>query len=247
MNTVPRRSAPAPQPAAEAAAEGPLRRRGRPPKQPVGDTASRDRILRAAAQLFRKQGYRGTTVRDIAEEVGILSGSLFHHFATKEEMLLEIMREAFLSVCVAHEQILAATPEPVVQFRTMLSAELEAVLSDARRDYHAVVYFDWREAPDSARTELDRYRKRHQNCWLQALRACHTQGRLRCDPEMAERIINSALRGVMNWFRKGGRYSTQEFGDMFAHLFVEDGSSARNSPERSAGCLDSQPSFYKEP
>lgn len=181
----------------------------------------RDRILRAAALLFRKKGYKGTTVRDIAEAVGILSGSLFHHFASKEEILLEIMREAFLSVCIAHEKVLATEPDPVKQLRSLIREELEAILNDERRDYHAVLYFDWREAPEAAMPELNQLRKRFQGCWLSALQACADSGRLRCPPDVAEHVINGALRGVMTWFRKGGRYTTEEFGDAFAHLFIE--------------------------
>lgn len=209
-------------PAAASKAESSPRKRGRPAKALTGDGVPRDRILRAAASLFRRNGYRGTTVRDIADDVGLLSGSLFHHFASKEEMLLEIMREAFLSVCVAHEIVLAQEPDPVTAFRRLLQGEISAIVSDERRDYHAVVYLDWREAPESARAELERYRRRYQNCWLRALVACDAAGRLRCDPVMGERIINGALRSVTTWFRQDGRCSTEAFGDMFAHLFLDD-------------------------
>ena len=181
----------------------------------------RERILVAAANLFRKKGYKGTTVRDIAEAVGIQSGSLFHHFSTKEEMLLEIMREAFLSICIAHEKILTTEPDPVKQLRALIAEELDAILSDERRDYHAVLYFDWREAPEAALPELNRLRKRFKTCWLNALQGCADAGRLRCPPDIAEHIINGALRGVMTWFRKSGKYSTEEFSALFAHLFVE--------------------------
>lgn len=181
----------------------------------------RERILVAAAHLFRKKGYKGTTVRDIAEAVGIQSGSLFHHFATKEEMLLEIMREAFLSICIAHEKVLATEPDPVKQLRALIAEELEAILSDERRDYHAVLYFDWREAPEAAMPELNRLRKRFKSCWLSALQSCDEAGQLRCPPDIAEHIINGALRGVMTWFRKGGKYTTEQFSDLFAHLFIK--------------------------
>jgi|SRR5450830_739242 len=181
----------------------------------------RDRILRSAAQLFRQKGFKGTTVRDIAEAVGIQSGSLFHHFASKEEILLEIMREAFVSVCLAHERVLATEPDPIRQLRALIHEELDAILSEERRDYHAVLYFDWREAPEAALPELTLLRKRFQGCWLQALHACAQAGILRCPPDIAEHVIYGTLRGVMTWFKKGGRYTPEEFGDVFAHLFIE--------------------------
>jgi AcrR family transcriptional regulator len=58
----------------------------------------RTRILQVAARRFAEFGFAATTVRQIADDVNILSGSLFHHFTTKEEMLHEILREAVLQM-----------------------------------------------------------------------------------------------------------------------------------------------------
>ena len=60
------------------------------------DDSPRGRVLRAAAHLFRVQGYSGTTVREIAALVGIQSGSLFHHFRSKEEILFVVMKEVII-------------------------------------------------------------------------------------------------------------------------------------------------------
>lgn len=181
----------------------------------------RERILRAAASQFRQHGYKGTTVRDIAQEVGILSGSLFHHFKSKEEILVEIMRQAFLDICEMHESLLARETDPLKQLRGLVRNELDVMITDVHRDYHAVLYFEWREAPEASMPELRALRKRFQGCWLQALRGCYEIGRLRCEPDMAERIINGAMRGVMTWFRQGGRYTTEELCDLFVHLFTD--------------------------
>ncbi|MCW8978209.1 MAG: TetR/AcrR family transcriptional regulator, partial [Marinobacter sp.] len=54
---------------------------------------ARGRLLTEAARLFREKGYERTTVRDLAAAVGIQSGSLFHHFRTKEEILKAVMVE----------------------------------------------------------------------------------------------------------------------------------------------------------
>ena len=60
----------------------------------VSDPAgARGRLLHEAAKLFRDKGYERTTVRDLAAAVGIQSGSLFHHFRTKEEILKAVMVE----------------------------------------------------------------------------------------------------------------------------------------------------------
>ena len=57
----------------------------------VEPTARREEILAIATRIFADKGYAGTTVREIADAAGILSGSLYHHFPSKESMLHEIM------------------------------------------------------------------------------------------------------------------------------------------------------------
>ena len=52
----------------------------------------RSELLLIAAELFATKGFKNTTVRDIAEASGILSGSLYHHFDSKESMVDEILR-----------------------------------------------------------------------------------------------------------------------------------------------------------
>src|SRR6476646_11454932 len=58
-----------------------------------GNDNRRGELVRAAAQLFREKGFEGTTVRDIANAVGMQSGSPFYHFGSKVEMLVAVMEE----------------------------------------------------------------------------------------------------------------------------------------------------------
>jgi len=51
-----------------------------------------DQILAVAAGLFARKGVAAATVREIADEVGILSGSLYHHFGSKEAIIIELVR-----------------------------------------------------------------------------------------------------------------------------------------------------------
>ena len=58
---------------------------GRTPTLP----SRREQILEIAARLFARKGYRGTSMRDIGEEAGVLGGSLYHHIRSKDELFVE--------------------------------------------------------------------------------------------------------------------------------------------------------------
>ena len=62
------------------------------------DDSPRGRLLSAAAQLFREKGFDRTTVRDIAAAVGIQSGSIFHHFKSKEDILYSVMELSLIHI-----------------------------------------------------------------------------------------------------------------------------------------------------
>lgn len=68
------------------------RRRGRPPKGARGDT--RQELLDAALRLFAEQGYAGTTVRQIATEVGVRDSAIYAHFNAKREIFDALVNES---------------------------------------------------------------------------------------------------------------------------------------------------------
>lgn len=194
------------------AGSAPRGKRADPPAVP------RDRILHAAARLFHERGYKGTTVRDIADAVGILSGSLFYHFRTKEEMLLEIMREAALTLCIRAEEVLSRTASPVERLQHIIDIELEWMVVEIKKDYLAVLVFEWREVPESAKPEFTRLRKRYYDLWAKVLEDYNEVVPLRIPSDAAARILHGAVMGALTWFRTSGRYSTQEFRDMLIKL-----------------------------
>src|SRR5579862_6847505 len=79
-------------PALRLGGEATRRARARLVSPPPSDR--RTTILEAATRRFAEYGFESTTVRQIGDDVNILSGSLYHHFATKDEMLHQIVRDA---------------------------------------------------------------------------------------------------------------------------------------------------------
>lgn len=195
------------------------RRSGRPRLQ---ESVPRDSILGEAARLFRERGYQGTTVRDIAAAVGIQPGSLFHHFASKEQLLVEMLREASLSLCIGAES--AVDPEAPLPERlgALVHFELNCLVGERTRHRFAVLVSEWRDVPDAARPELQMLRQRYFATWRQLLAECREAGLLRLEPDAALRIIHGANTGAVVWFRKSGRYSTSEFADIVTRLVLVD-------------------------
>ena len=146
----------------------------------------RDEILAIAASIFARQGIASTTVRDIGEEAGILSGSLYHHFASKDDIVEEIIRAALdpdieLDVAVANSAV-----EPLDAVRQLLvrslrfshdHADVAAIIANSRHELLAAERFDFL-APQ----------RHHQASWIAVLEPGMAHGVFRdLDPDLTYR------------------------------------------------------------
>ena len=82
-----------------------------------GSATRSNQILTIAASLFVLKGFEGTTMRDIAAAVGILPGSLYHHFASKEQLLHEIMRPFIRRAVGLYREIVHRKETPAATLR----------------------------------------------------------------------------------------------------------------------------------
>ena len=94
-------------------------------------------ILDAAARLFRTQGFQGTSVRDIVRAVDMLPGSLYYHFATKEDLLAEVYAEGVRRISARVRAAIGPLADPWARLEAACVAHLEAILEDD--DYAQVV------------------------------------------------------------------------------------------------------------
>lgn len=94
-------------------------------------------ILDAAARLFRAQGFQGTSVRDIVRAVDMLPGSLYYHFATKEDLLAEVYAEGVRRISARVRAAIEPLADPWARLEAACVAHLEAILEDD--DYAQVV------------------------------------------------------------------------------------------------------------
>jgi AcrR family transcriptional regulator len=156
---------------------------------PSGADSRRVEILRIAAEVFARAGYSGTNLRDIAEAAGILTGSLYHHFPSKESLAVELM-SAFhhdIDRLVGERR---ATTDPVADLERF--ADEVAELAERHR---AAVHMTVFDAPSRSGTALSKLVGKQPEAldrsWAVLLENADAAGRLRPDVDLA------ALREVL--------------------------------------------------
>ena len=190
------------------------------PRPPQG--SRRSELLAVAADLFATKGYRNTTVRDIADAAGILSGSLYHHFDSKEQMVDEILRSFQDDLFGQYDEILASDADP----RTKLEQAIR-VSFDALDRHHSEVAIFQNDATHLATLEgfeyVDERHAQSREFWIRLLREGVDAGALRpdLDIEVVYRFLRDGLWFSVNWYRPGGALSAGDVADQFAALVLE--------------------------
>jgi AcrR family transcriptional regulator len=168
-------------------------------------SARRNEILAAAAELFAEKGFAGTTVRDIADSVGILSGSLYHHFTAKEDMVEEIFTAYFDELDLRWDAILAGPDDIVLKFEAMLTALLDNV--DSHTAAARLLTHDWLSLRHLGDFEVrwDKIEK----LWVKVIRQAVEERKFRDDvePALLFSMAMDVIRGLSGWYHPGGRYS----------------------------------------
>lgn len=167
----------------------------------VSDPASaRGRLLTEAARLFRDKGYERTTVRDLAAAVGIQSGSLFHHFRSKEEILKAVMVETIrLNTAIMQKAVEEARTDRD-KLRALIYSELESIIGQTG-EAMAVLVFEWRSLSQPAQAEVLELRDIYEQLWLDVLESLARKGQLKADPFVVRRMLTGALSWTVTWYR----------------------------------------------
>ena len=182
----------------------------------------RAELLATAAEVFASQGYSATTVRQVADAAGILGGSLYYHFDSKESMADEILSTFLDDMWAAYDRVLDAG----------LSARdtLEAVVVESFRsiDKHrpAVVLYQ-NESKHLATSERFRYlldsQRRFEEMWLSLLDRGGEEGAFRADLDrtLIYRFIRDTVWVAANWYQHGGRLSADDIAKQYLAMFLE--------------------------
>lgn len=89
----------------------------------------REHLLAVAARAFARRGYDGTTLQDVAEAAGILPGSMYHYFASKDDLFAQVHSEGFRALHQAVDRAVEGIDDPWERLQAALAAQIEGVVS----------------------------------------------------------------------------------------------------------------------
>lgn len=166
----------------------------------------RDVILDKAAQLFATKGVAATTVREIADSVGLLSGSLYHHFESKDAIVDELLRSYLDDLSSRYSTVSREELDPRARIERLIHVSMEVVEA---HPYATEIYQnDFNLLRDQERfSYLRSSAASTRKIWLDALNSGLESGAFRADidPQTLYRIIRDVVWLSVRWRQPGNQ------------------------------------------
>ncbi len=176
------------------------------------DDSPRGRVLRAAAHLFRVNGYEGTTVREIASLVGIQSGSLFHHFKSKEEILFTVMKEVIEYTSTKQNNAIAQVDNYREKLKALIISELYAI-NGVTCDAMTVLVFEWNALSRTHQHDLLELRTAYEDTWVGILQHLKKETGYVQSAHVWRKFLVGSIAWTVTWFKKDGSLTLEDLAE----------------------------------
>jgi AcrR family transcriptional regulator len=182
------------------------RRLGRPPRA----ENQRERIIQEAAVLFARSGFDGSSLNDLAEELGISKAGIYHYFKTKQDVYDAITIQTLQGLFDHVSAMLADAASPFDRLEAAMKAHAEFFESNYWAFRAMLISFSGMSVPQP-RHEAVVLRKRYEHLLRSIIADGVAQGQFRdVDPAGAGRAVLSMLNWMARWFRPGGAKTASE-------------------------------------
>ncbi|MFI9624212.1 TetR/AcrR family transcriptional regulator [Streptomyces sp. NPDC052042] len=184
--------------------------------------ARRRELLDTAAEVFAAQGYNATTVRRIADAAGMLAGSLYYHFDSKESMIDEILSTFLTELWEGYDAVLAAGLGP--------RETIEALVTESFREidrHRAAVAIYQKESKHLAVQPRFRYlvdsQRKFEQAWLGTLERGVADKSFRDDLDirLTYRFVRDTVWVAASWYRPGGQHSPEEIARQYLSMVLD--------------------------
>jgi TetR/AcrR family transcriptional regulator, cholesterol catabolism regulator len=154
----------------------------------------REELIAAAARIFSARGYEGASLREICAAAGILAGSMYHHFRSKEDLFVSVHAEGFRRLNEVVDRVLEGKTEPWVRLEGAVGAHLAELIENT--DVAAVTGASLFHMENShLQRRLNRQREAYEDRFRKLIQA------LPLPADVDRSLLRLTLLGAINWTR----------------------------------------------
>ncbi|HIA51158.1 MAG TPA: TetR/AcrR family transcriptional regulator [Candidatus Melainabacteria bacterium] len=174
-------------------------------------------ILDAAAAMFAKHGFNGTSIAALADSCGVSKALLYHYYDSKEALLYDMLLVHCKLLSETASNATKESDKPEEQLRSLVRALMELYMSS--RDKHVVLLNDLHCLPENQQTEI----KEEERKVLQEIKDLITKLRPDLKPPQVTSLtmyLMGAVNWTYTWFKPQGQVTASEFADLATATFL---------------------------
>lgn len=175
-------------------------------------------VITAAITVMAERGYSATSIQEVADRVGVLKGSLYHYFSSKEELLFRILDESYQQSAEITREVVALNLSPLEELSEFLRRTCLWYLTNLER---ANIYFSESRHLTGDRLMETKVRGRdYEGYVLSLIVSAQNANQISSDidPKLMTRFVVGALNNVRGWPSRSGKVFTEE---EMANAFVQ--------------------------
>ena len=196
-------------------------------EQVVGSVEARRRprkrrdqdVIDAATKVFYERGFAAASVQDVADELGILKGSLYYYIETKEDLLSRLLEELHDEVQAILEEVAAVEGLGPLQ-RLELYVRKQVLFNLENLPRVTVYYNDYERLSPDRRAQIVARRRVHERYVTEVIEEAQHAGE--ANPELDARLLSNFIHGAFiwtyRWYRPGGKVSREKIADTCAEF-----------------------------
>ncbi len=189
-------------------------------KTPRKKASKKELILRKAAAMFREKGFAATSMRDLAESVGIEAASLYNHIRSKNEILEAICFDVANRFNTNMELIESGNQKCITKVETLLRFHIQQMIENYEEVY--VSDREWKHLEDPYLSNFQTQRRNYRKKFAAIIEEGIQKGEIRkIDAPTAVLIVLHAVSGIESWHRSKAKISAQELEDNMVMIMID--------------------------
>ncbi len=179
-------------------------------------------IYAAAVDLISERGFHGTSLRAVAGAVGLQMSSLYYHFPSKQDLLVEIMTRSMRDLISTVETAISGHRDEGPMERLKAAVRGHILFHAGRRNEAFILDNEMRSLEPAGRKAVMKMRNQYEQIFTELLTEGSEQGVFRFgDTRLALFALMAMCTGVAVWYRPGGRLSLEDIADGYTDLFFQ--------------------------